>query len=49
MVKSPEKRTKNIFSLARLKFQELWDDASEAVKKSYNERGQAYSEASPFF
>lgn len=40
---------KNIFSLARLKFRELWEDASNAVREQYRVRGQAYSEASPFF
>lgn len=46
---NPKKKTKNIFSLARLKFSELWEDATNAVKKSYKDRGQVYSEASPFF
>lgn len=48
MANSP-KRTKNIFSLARLKFTEMWQDATNAVKEQYALRGQAYSEASPFF
>ena len=38
-----------IFKLNRLRFEQLWQDALSYIKKTYNDIGQQFSPASPFF
>lgn len=42
------KPTTNIFSKTRLKFEEMWNDATNYIRQTYKSRGQVFTTASPF-
>ena len=39
---------KNIFKFNRLSFKEMWDDATNYVRRQYEARGQVFNASSPF-
>lgn len=49
-IKNFLKRSFNIkiFSLNRIRYEELWEDALAHVRKTYNDNGEAFNSSSPF-
>lgn len=44
----PQDSNLKIFSLNRIKFNELWADALKYIKRTYQATSQAFTPASPF-